>query len=344
MKKFVRFGYHNIELELPVHGLYLFRNRGELISNVSPLIREGINDGEKCYFFGTKKLGEEISKRLSDATKKSPNSLTVAKKVPATERLVSWLKTEVRKVMVEGFRALRVFVLIKKPVEEPYEMLLDDFLSDPRIPLVFICLYPAKKLNSLEVMDVLKLHPFVFVEHLLQPNTFYSRIRHSIWLDSLTGVFNRRYLNNQLSRELKRCSRYRRHLSLIMVDIDKFKKFNDTYGHLKGDELLKAISKLLEENTRGVDFVARYGGDEFLLVLPETKKKDAKILADRIRTMVYQYDFLPGTPAIEETTISAGISGFPDDGGDVETLLNCADVALYRCKELGGNRVESYGS
>ncbi|HID32582.1 MAG TPA: hypothetical protein EYP24_04320, partial [bacterium (Candidatus Stahlbacteria)] len=140
MKKFVRFGYHNIELELPVHGLYLFRNRNELISNVTPLIREGISDGEKCYFFGTKKMGEVIQRQLRDATESNPNALIVANRVPPIERLVSWLKTEVRRVMVEGFRALRVFVLIRKPVEEPYEVMLDDFLSDPRIPLVFLCL------------------------------------------------------------------------------------------------------------------------------------------------------------------------------------------------------------
>ncbi len=159
--------------------------------------------------------------------------------------------------------------------------------------------------------------------------------------DPLTGLYNRRYLEEKLSHELIRAKAYSRYLSIIMADIDYFKKINDTYGHKVGDEVLKGLALILKANIRGEDVVARYGGEEFVIVLPNVSKYDAYRIAERIRIEIEETSFKEiGVP--EKITVSFGISSFPDDGEEAIDLLKKADQALYQAKSLGRNRVEVF--
>lgn len=161
--------------------------------------------------------------------------------------------------------------------------------------------------------------------------------------DEMTGLYNFRYFTIKLSEEITRCARYGHTLSLIMIDIDRFKEFNDTFGHPAGDNALKMVAQIMKKNTRDVDIVARYGGEEFVIILPETDVLEATILIERIRKIVAEYDF---TPKIEDkfrqVTLSAGIATFPHDAKNNDTLIRMADKALYLSKSEGRNRVSSY--
>ncbi len=147
--------------------------------------------------------------------------------------------------------------------------------------------------------------------------------------DGLTGLFNRRYFNELINIEVNRVKRTPAALSLLMLDIDNFKNYNDTEGHPAGDELLKGVAKVLKSSVRAVDLVCRYGGEEFIIILPQTDKGGAQIIAERIRVQVGL--FFP-------TTISIGISTFPEDGKEIEQLVEKADNALYKAKQSGKNK------
>lgn len=158
-------------------------------------------------------------------------------------------------------------------------------------------------------------------------------------LDELTGCLSRRYLMERLENELERAARYNRLLGLVMFDIDDFKNLNDTQGHTTGDAALRSIGEVLQHSLRTADFVGRYGGDEFLLVLPETSVHGTHQLAERIRTGVAgrEFDLRGGT---RKLTISGGVAGFPEAGVvSAEDLIDRADQALYRAKAAGRNRV-----
>ena len=170
----------------------------------------------------------------------------------------------------------------------------------------------------------------------------YTRTRELSVRDELTGINNRRHFQQMLQMEWKRAVRFRRQLSLIMVDVDHFKEYNDTFGHLQGDGVLRSIGALLKKNLREVDTVARFGGEEFVLLLPDTDKRGALVVAEKIRAVVSGHRFV--TDEMRETrtiTVSAGVATYPDDVGEMEDLIDQADIALYRAKELGRNRVES---
>ncbi len=158
--------------------------------------------------------------------------------------------------------------------------------------------------------------------------------------DGLTGLNNHRFFQSFFERELNRARRYNHPLSLIMVDIDHFKKVNDTLGHPVGDKVLLEVSRLLREQARDVDLVARYGGEEFMLVLPETKKSEAQLLAERIRLAVEKNKFGDEiTKGVGKVTISLGVSGFPEDGSEKNEIIDKVDKALYRAKAGGRNQV-----
>jgi diguanylate cyclase (GGDEF)-like protein/PAS domain S-box-containing protein len=157
--------------------------------------------------------------------------------------------------------------------------------------------------------------------------------------DPLTGLFNRRYMEESLDRELRRAQRRRIPLGVIMIDIDHFKRFNDTFGHVAGDTLLREIGSLLQRHTRGEDIACRYGGEEFALILLEASADDtgerARLLREEAAKLRVEYGHQP----LGNITISLGVAVFPDHGVTVEALLKSADAALYRAKAGGRDRV-----
>ena len=166
--------------------------------------------------------------------------------------------------------------------------------------------------------------------------------------DALTKLYNRSYMITRLSSEIAHCSRYKEAISFIMADIDHFKRINDTYGHSAGDNVLKTVAKRIVAAIRDVDIVIRYGGEEFLIVCPNTDLAGAKVVSERIRHNVESAMFKVGT---EQThvTLSLGIRSLTPDSRDnqpieINNLIGDADVALYRAKSGGRNRVEVYDS
>ncbi len=157
--------------------------------------------------------------------------------------------------------------------------------------------------------------------------------------DGLTGLYNHRYLHERLRQEIERANRYGRQLSLVMVDLDHFKAYNDTHGHPRGDEVLIAIAHTLRQISRSSDVVARYGGEEFTMILPETPLDEARVLAERARRHVESLE-LAGRDAFTtaRVTLSAGIAALCR-GCSQESLIDAADAALYRAKHEGRNRV-----
>ena len=158
--------------------------------------------------------------------------------------------------------------------------------------------------------------------------------------DGLTGLFNHRHFKELLEREVARAGRYERTLSLIMVDVDHFKNYNDTHGHPAGDEVLKTLADIITTRLRAVDISARYGGEEFVILLPETERPGGTIVADDIRAQAENYPFKGReSQPLGKVTISLGLAQFPDDADESSLLLKKADDALYRAKSEGRNRV-----
>jgi diguanylate cyclase (GGDEF)-like protein len=155
--------------------------------------------------------------------------------------------------------------------------------------------------------------------------------------DPLTGTYNRRYLNQRLSEEITRYNRYRHPFSFIMLDLDKFKEYNDKYGHISGDRLIKALAAVMEKSLRNVDIAARFGGDEFVALFPQTTKEDAIHITNRLKEKI---DRAFQQEAFEmPLTISMGLTTFPDDATSIGELLEKTDQALYLAKKGGGNKV-----
>lgn len=157
--------------------------------------------------------------------------------------------------------------------------------------------------------------------------------------DPLTGLFNRRYLEENLARELQRCERRGLPLSLLMIDVDHFKRFNDQHGHAAGDAVLAHVGRTLQSLVRGEDLACRYGGEEFTIVMPEADAEVALERAELIRRAVSSTTILHLHKTLGPVTISAGIATFPADGATPEVLFEIADASLYRAKAEGRNRV-----
>jgi len=157
--------------------------------------------------------------------------------------------------------------------------------------------------------------------------------------DDLTQVYNYRFLKTALRREIKRAGRFRQDLALCMIDVDNLKSYNDRHGHLRGSHLLKEIAGLLAAQVRSFDLVAKYGGDEFTLILPQTEREGAIKVGDRVRAAVEGHAF-PLAPA-GQITVSVGVAVFPYDAADATGLIQASDRALYHAKQQGRNRVET---
>lgn len=166
----------------------------------------------------------------------------------------------------------------------------------------------------------------------------YKKVQSMTIVDPLTGVYCRRYFLERFNEELRRSKKNKLYLTFLMVDIDNFKQFNDRYGHLVGDAILRQVAKIITETVRQIDFIGRYGGEELSIVLAETDREQANFAAERIRQAIATainriYD--------EElkVTVSIGVATFPDHAQNIQDLIDLADQALYLAKETGKNKV-----
>jgi diguanylate cyclase (GGDEF)-like protein len=174
----------------------------------------------------------------------------------------------------------------------------------------------------------------------VQNALLHQRTQELTTVDDLTGLFNYRYFTRKLGAEIMRAQRYNQSLSLIMIDIDWFKRCNDTYGHLFGNAVLKDLAERTRESVREVDVVCRYGGEEFAVILPQTKKTDAQMIGERIRRRVESADFVSETKdSGAKITVSLGVASFPENGRTSKELIENVDRALYMAKGRGKNLV-----
>ncbi len=216
--------------------------------------------------------------------------------------------------------------------------------------VLFIPLYAEKKLfgvlfiavNKENIFNEKQLEYFKILSNQfaisLENAYLYEEVEQMSITDSLTGLYVHRYFQDKLENELKRTSRYSKDLSLVIADIDFFKKVNDTYGHLAGDYILKTIALIMKNNTTPIDTVARYGGEEFVIIFPDIPKDKAHMQAVKIRKEIENYKFKFQNFVIK-VTISMGVASYPADALTRRALIEKADKALYRAKQEGRNRV-----
>ena len=170
----------------------------------------------------------------------------------------------------------------------------------------------------------------------IQNAHYVERIRQLSYLDGLTGIFNRRFFELRIMEEIERARRCETGLAVVIADIDQFKRLNDEFGHLLGDEVLRQVSSLFHQQLRKIDVVCRYGGEEFAILLTNTNAQHAVGVVEKLRRLVEGWQF-PGVP--RTVTISAGVAAFPEHGTTRDELIRAADVGLYAAKQAGRNRV-----
>ncbi len=169
----------------------------------------------------------------------------------------------------------------------------------------------------------------------IQNARYLERVRQLAYVDGLTGIFNRRYFEMRILEEIERARRYETPISILVVDIDQFKRVNDEYGHLLGDEVLRQVTSVFAHHLRKMDIVCRYGGDELAIIVPETSGEDALLVAEKLRRVVAAWGF-PGVA--RPVTISIGVAEYPQNGRTRDELVRAADAALYLAKQGGRNR------
>lgn len=176
------------------------------------------------------------------------------------------------------------------------------------------------------------------VEAVEKTNQLESLKKQAIF-DQLTDIYNRHYVVKRMEEEIKRANRFNHPITVTFIDLDDFKKFNDSHGHLLGDKLLKDFTQLIRRELRKNDLLGRYGGEEFLLVTPETDKKGAQAIADKLLELTKKQPFLGRNGHISGVSFSAGISSYPEDGTTPGEIIDVADKAMYEAKKSGKKSV-----
>jgi diguanylate cyclase (GGDEF)-like protein len=164
----------------------------------------------------------------------------------------------------------------------------------------------------------------------------FEAARQLAYRDGLTGVFNRRFFEERVLEEIERCKRYNSELAVLMIDIDQFKAVNDNFGHMLGDEVLKLVAQIFTQQLRKTDVICRYGGEEFVILLPQLGRDRVLEVAEKLRRLVHACPF-PGVAT--PVSVSMGISHFPENGDTRNELIAAADSALYTAKQSGRNAV-----
>ena len=282
--------------------------------------------------------------------------------------LISSLLTEegyVVQTATDGMEGMRVFkeqspdlviTDVKMPGRDGLELLKEIKAVNPRVDVIVLTGHSNEAtaidflhngaydylLKPLEDLDLL----IASVQRALQKRQLEARnlqllkeLEELATKDALTGLYNHRQMHTSLSDEINRSLRYEHAFQILMVDIDHFKKINDTYGHPFGDFVLQRMARLFEENLRLTDTVFRYGGEEFLILMPETGKQDAVSVAKRLLSAIAEYEFDCDGHKVH-ATVSIGTAEFPEEARDMSALIGLADRRLYRAKQSGRNCIE----
>ena len=179
---------------------------------------------------------------------------------------------------------------------------------------------------------------FKFIAHNNIEAAYHDEIYRLTTVDGLTQVHNRRYFDEAIERELSRCRRYGRALSLLLIDVDHFKRINDTFGHLAGDAVLKEVASAIQKRIRKEDLLSRYGGEEFAVLTPEIDHKGAQAMGEKVRKVIEKHEFSFDGEVIP-VTISCGVATLGKKGDEAVALVQRADEKLYEAKESGRNKV-----
>jgi len=195
--------------------------------------------------------------------------------------------------------------------------------------------------HELDVAQIDRLHVIASQASLALHNALlHEELERLSVTDRLTELYNHGYFQQRLEEELERASRFGRTLSLIMLDIDDFKQFNDRWGHPRGDSVLRAVSAVIQQDLREIDVAARYGGEEFVVVLPETDQAGALAVAERIRRSMAEHEFDTGEGVpVAHQTVSLGVATYPTHGVTAPRLVEAVDAAMYEAKRRGKNQV-----
>ncbi len=189
--------------------------------------------------------------------------------------------------------------------------------------------------HEIEMVEIVASHASAALENAER----YHNAKERAFIDDVTEVYNARYLLSATENEIRRAERYEHPLSVLFLDLDRFKLVNDRYGHLLGSQTLRNLSQVLLQGVREVDTLARYGGDEFTILLVDTAHQEAMLIAERIRRSVEEHVFEAGRNGTLRLTVSVGVATHPSHGTTRESLLENADKAMYRAKSMGRNRV-----
>lgn len=226
-----------------------------------------------------------------------------------------------------------VMVVSSNPTTEKITQFLDlgasDFISSPFVPMEFL----ARVRTQLRMRDM--------QEELLTSN---QKLQELVEIDDLTGLFNMRSLYSKLEFEIERAQRFNRPVTVVMIDMDKFKSVNDGHDHLFGSFVISEVGKIIRQNTRTIDIPARYGGDEFLIVLSEIPLSGVEFFCEKLRNRVEQHTFSSGPDSIK-LTLSIGYATYDGDHAatvSAKELVRRADAALYEAKNKGRNQVIAY--
>lgn len=230
-----------------------------------------------------------------------------------------------------------------------YKDVIEGIRSELSVPLkvkdklIGVFNVESRKLNAFDERDLRLLSILSTpVAITIQNARLHQQMKNLATTDELTGLYNFRCLQDRLGEEVKRAQRYERSLALIMADIDYFKNYNDAFGHPEGNKVLKILANILKANVREIDMVGRYGGEEFIVILPEADKEEAREIAERIRLKVERYQFINGKSRSNEKklTLSLGVTSCFQESISPEGLIYKVDQALYQAKRKGRNRVE----
>lgn len=259
-------------------------------------------------------LDEQESKKATEWIKKTPSS-------PLTNTL--------GKI---GFKSLKPF----KNLSNSNRMLVSKFALGGSAGMLGVTLDDEVDVSGedLHLFKVLSRHTAVALKNAKQ----FEKTQILSITDGLTGAYNYRFLIDAGKKEIGRADRFGEQFSLIMIDIDGLKDYNDVHGHLKGSGVIKQLAKLASKCLRRIDLLCKYGGDEFVVIQPRTSKAGAACAAERIRKAIMKHRF-PGEKATGKITASMGIATYPEDGKTIQKLIESADKALYKAKTHGRNQI-----